>query len=88
MGCAVRNRVLRDETCIKSLGRIADKRTVREGLKICLKCARIMTRIFKATVGEPMCMRRAKALAALLYSMTLFTGKNELNFRRRTAVPA
>lgn len=78
MGCAVRNKVLRDETCIKSLGRIADKRTVRDGLKICLERARIMTRIFKATTGEPMCMRRAKALAALLYSMTLFTRENEL----------
>lgn len=78
MGCSGRNRVLRDETCIKSLGRIADKRTVRDGLKICLERARIVTRIFKSTVGEPICMRRSKALAALLYSMTLFTRENEL----------
>lgn len=78
MGCSGRNKTLRDETCIKSLGRRADKRTVREELKICLERARIITRIYKSTVGEPMCMRRAKALAALLYSMTLFTRENEL----------
>lgn len=78
MGYALRNKVLRDETCIKSLGRIADKRTVREGLKICLERARIMTDVFKKTEGEPMCIRRAKGLAAVLDEMTLFTREGEL----------
>ncbi|MBN2297198.1 MAG: hypothetical protein JXM72_01320 [Deltaproteobacteria bacterium] len=78
MACAVRNKVLRDETCIKSLGRIADKRTIREGLKICLERARIMTEVFKKTEGEPMCIRRAKALAEVLDHMTLFTREGEL----------
>ncbi|MGC9324204.1 MAG: pyruvate formate lyase family protein [Desulfomonilia bacterium] len=78
MACTVRNRVLRDETCIKSLGRIADKRAVREGLKICLERARIMTEVFQATEGEPMNIRRAKGLAAVLDRMTLFTRPGEL----------
>ncbi len=78
MACTMRNKVLRDETCIKSLGRLADKRAVREGLRICLERARIMTRVFKATEGEPMCIRRAKGLAAVLDEMTLFTRDGEL----------
>jgi choline trimethylamine-lyase len=78
MACTMRNKVLRDETCIKSLGRLADKRAVREGLKICLERARIMTDVFKATEGEPMCIRRAKGLAAVLDEMTLFTRDGEL----------
>jgi choline trimethylamine-lyase len=78
MACTVRNKELRDETCIKSLGRLADKRTVRDGLKICLDRARIMTEVFKETEGEPMCIRRAKGLAAVLDRMTLFTRKSEL----------
>lgn len=78
MGCAMRNRILRDKTCVKSLGRKADKNSTRQDLKICLERARVMTRIFKATEGRPMCLRRAMALAAHLYSMTLFTRENEL----------
>lgn len=78
MSCTARNKVLRDETCIKSLGRVADKRTVREGLTICLERARIMTDVFRKTEGEPMCIRRAKALAAVLDTMTLFTRPGEL----------
>jgi choline trimethylamine-lyase len=78
--CAVtaRNKMLRDETCIKSLGRIADARTVKSGLRICLERARIMTDVFKRTEGEPMSIRRAKALAAYLDGMTLFTREGEL----------
>ena len=78
MACTMRSKVLRDETCIKSLGRLADKRAVREGLKICLERARIMTEVFKASEGEPMCIRRAKGLAAVLDNMTLFTREKEL----------
>lgn len=78
MACTMRNKVLRDETCIKSLGRIADRRAVREGLRICLERARIMTDVFRKTDGEPMCIRRAKGLAAVLDSMTLFTRDGEL----------
>ena len=80
MACAVtaRNKMLRDETCIKSLGRLSDARTVKAGLRICLERARIMTEVYKSTEGEPMCLRRSKALAAYLDHMTLFTRENEL----------
>ena len=78
MGCTMRNKELRDETFIKSLGRVADKRTIREGLKICLERARIMTEVYKATEGEPVCIRRAKGLAAYLDRMTLFAREGEL----------
>ena len=37
-----------------------------------------MTRVFKETEGEPMCVRRAKGLAAVLDNMTLFVRDNEL----------
>jgi choline trimethylamine-lyase len=63
---------------MKSPVRTADRQTAQQGLQICLERARTMTQIFKATEGEPMCMRRAKALAAHLYSMSLFTRENEL----------
>lgn len=78
MTITARNKTLRDETCIKSLGRISDQRTVREGLSICLERARIMTDVFKETEGEPMCIRRAKGLAAVLDNMTLFVRDREL----------
>ena len=92
MACTMRSKVLRDETCIKSLGRLADKRAVREGLKICLERARIMTEVFKASEGEPMCIRRAKGLAAVLDNMTLFTRERSslqaaLQARKRHARP-
>lgn len=78
MTVTARSKVLRDETCIKSLGRIADQRTVRKGLTICLERAKYMTDVFRQTEGEPMCIRRAKGLASVLDNMTLFTRENEL----------
>jgi choline trimethylamine-lyase len=78
MTATIRNMKLKTETCIKSLGRIADARTIRKGLKICLERARIMTDVYKNTDGAPMAIRRAKALAAILDNMTLFTRENEL----------
>lgn len=78
MPATLRNMNLNKETCIKSLGRIADGRAVRKGLKICLERARLMTDVYKNTEGEAMTLRRAKALAAVLDNMTLFTRENEL----------
>lgn len=78
MAATSRNMALKNETCVKSLGRIADSRTIKEGLKICLERARIVTDVYKNTDGEPMTLRRAKALAAVLDNMTLFTRENEL----------
>jgi formate C-acetyltransferase len=78
MTATLRNMTLKKETCIKSLGRIADARTVRKGLKICLQRARIMTDVYKNSDGAPMSIRRAMALAAILDNMTLFTRENEL----------
>lgn len=78
MTATLRNMTLKKETCVKSLGRIADSRTVKNGLKICLERARLMTEVYKTTDGEPMVLRRAKALAAILDNMTLFTRENEL----------
>jgi formate C-acetyltransferase len=78
MAATVRNKTLRDETCVKSLGRIADKRAVKEGLRLCLERARLLTKVYKETEGEPLCCRRAKGLAAILDNMTLFTRENEL----------
>jgi choline trimethylamine-lyase len=74
----LRNMTLKKETCIKSLGRIADARTVRKGLKICLQRAQIVTDVYKKTDGAPMPIRRAMALTGLLDGMTLFTRENEL----------
>ena len=73
MTATLRNMTLKKETCVKSLGRIADTRAVRKGLKICLERARLMTNVYKNTDGEPMTLRRAKSLAAILDNMTLFT---------------
>jgi formate C-acetyltransferase len=78
MASTLRNKTLRDETCVKSLGRVADKRTVKEGLRICLERARWLTKVYKETGGEPLCIRRAKGLAAILDNMTLFVRENEL----------
>ncbi|MFZ2633836.1 MAG: pyruvate formate lyase family protein [Desulfosalsimonadaceae bacterium] len=78
MTATLRNKTLKTETCVKSLGRIADSRTVKKGLKICLERARIITDVYKKTEGESMALRRAKGMAAFLDNMTLFTRENEL----------
>ncbi len=49
----------------------------KEGLKVCVERARALTESFKATEGEPMVVRRAKALARILETMTVYIGDEE-----------
>lgn len=78
MASTARNQLLRDNTHIKTLGRVADKRAVKTGMKICLERSRVMTKVYKETEGEPFTIRRAKAMAEYLDTMTLYTRPNEL----------
>jgi formate C-acetyltransferase len=78
MAPTARNKVLRDETHIKSLGRVSDMRSVKAGMKICLERSRVMTKVYKETEGEFIALRRAKGLAEYLDTMTLYTRPNEL----------
>jgi formate C-acetyltransferase len=78
MAPTARNKLLRDETHIKSLGRVADVRSVKSGMRICLERSRAMTKVYKETEGEFTAIRRAKALAEYLDTMTLYTRPNEL----------
>jgi pyruvate formate-lyase/glycerol dehydratase family glycyl radical enzyme len=62
--------------------RIGDKKVeqympYRPGVKICIERARLLTQSYKKTEGEPMVLRRAKALAYVLDNMTVWIGKNE-----------
>jgi pyruvate formate-lyase/glycerol dehydratase family glycyl radical enzyme len=45
---------------------------VRPGVKLCLERARLVTESYKETEGEPMALRRAKALAKVLENMTIY----------------
>jgi len=78
MAPTARNLLLRDETHIKSLGRVSDMRSVKTGMKICLERSRAMTKVYKETEGEFTAIRRAKSLAEYLDTMTLYTRPNEL----------
>lgn len=44
----------------------------RPGVKLCIERARLITESYKETEGEPMVLRRAKALAYLFENMTLY----------------
>ena len=50
----------------------------REGVKICLERARLLTESYKQTEGQPMVLRRAKALAYILENMTTYIQDKEL----------
>ncbi|MFC1914386.1 pyruvate formate lyase family protein [Chloroflexota bacterium] len=50
----------------------------RPGQKACLERARLVTESYKATAGEPEVIRRAKALAHILGSMTVYIQDGEL----------
>lgn len=43
-----------------------------EGVKICVERPRLLTEAYRMTEGEPMVLRRAKALAHILDNMTIF----------------
>ncbi len=62
--------------------RIGDKKVeehmpYRPGVKLCIERARLLTESYKQTEGEPMVLRRAKALAHILDNMTVWIGKYE-----------
>lgn len=64
-----------------SLGLIADDaRATRPGMKwkLGLERARLLTGSYKQTEGEPMVLRRAKALANILENMTIYIRPGEL----------
>ena len=43
-----------------------------DGVKICVERPRLLTESYKETEGEPMVIRRGKAMAHILDNMTLF----------------
>ena len=49
-----------------------------ETIKICMERARFLTESYKATEGEPMVIRRARALKNVLEKMTVYIGDGEL----------
>ena len=78
---------LRDETPFqlkqkRAFSRVGDKKVeaympYRPGVRLCIERARLITQSYKETEGEPMVLRRAKALAYILDNMTIWIGKNE-----------
>ena len=50
----------------------------RPGVKLCLERARLYTESYRQTEGEPTIIRRAKALAHILESMTIYIQDDEL----------
>lgn len=79
--------ILRDEMPFqlkqkRVFSRIGDKKVedympYRPGVKICIERARLLTESYKKTEGEPMVIRRAKALAHILDNMTVWIGASE-----------
>lgn len=51
--------------------------TYREGVKICLDRARLMTESLRETEGEPMVIRRAKAFASVVDGMRIYIKDGE-----------
>lgn len=62
----------------RGLGRILDKEEKVDrlpyapGIKLCIERPRLITGAYKETEGEPIVLRRAKALAKLLDNMTIY----------------
>ena len=53
------------------------EKAYKEGLKVCIERARDLTASFRETEGEPMVIRRAKALARMLETMTVYIEDGE-----------
>jgi formate C-acetyltransferase len=56
----------------------AKRLAYRSELKLCLERARLLTEVFKQTEGEPMIIRKAKALAHILQNMTIYIDEGQL----------
>ena len=51
---------------------------LRPEIRICIERMRLITQSYRATEGEPMAIRRAKALAHILDNMTVYIEEDEL----------
>ncbi len=66
----------------RAFSRVGDKKVedympYRPGVRLCIERARLVTDSYKETEGQPMVLRRARALAHFLDNMTIWIGKNE-----------
>lgn len=61
----------------KEAGKVT-RREFRKQVKICLERARLITKSYQETEGEPEVIRRAKALAKILGEMTIYVEDNQL----------
>jgi len=75
---------LKDKVCIKAVKglyrgqqRIDMDAGYRSEVKVCLERARLVTQSYKETEGEPMVIRRAKALKKILENMTIYIHERE-----------
>ncbi len=82
MNAAVQQR--KEEKVIKAikglyrgLERIDEGAGYRANVRLCLERARLVTESYKETDGQPMVIRRAKALKKILENMTVFIQDNE-----------
>ena len=77
----------------RGLGRILDKEEkvdrapYRPGIKMCNERPRLITESYKETEGEPIVLRRAKALAKLLDNMTIYILPHEMIVGNPTSKP-
>ncbi|MFO8010666.1 MAG: DUF3029 family protein [Dehalococcoidia bacterium] len=82
MNTAIKQR--KDEKVIKAIKglyrgfeRIDDSAGYRANVRLCLERARLVTESYRQTEGEPMVIRRAKALENILENMTIFIQDHE-----------
>src|SRR4030043_1832501 len=75
---------LKDKVCIKAVEglyrgqqRIDMDAGYRSEVKVCLERARLITQSYKETEGEPMVIRRARALKNILENMTIYIQDKE-----------
>ena len=91
--------VMRDDPIYQSkvfrgMGRIFDKEEkvdrlpYRHGIKICIERPRLITEAYRETEGEPIILRRAKALAKLLDNMSIYILPHEKIVGNPTSKPS
>jgi len=75
---------LKDNVCIKAVKglyrgreRVDESAGYRSEVKVCLERARLITEAYRETEGEPMVIRRAKALKNILDNMTIYIQDRE-----------
>lgn len=82
---SVRAQNLKEKVCIKAVKdvtrgyeKVEEGKAYRSEVKLCIERARLFTESYKETEGEPMIMRRAKALSKTLENMTIWIQDEEL----------